>query len=115
MGLQTAISNSIRRADARRGIIGWGSSFGLLREWVEAHPDYRVFLPEALFPFPVAALEEWRRGLTWLGVLELSYRGQLRRYLAGLTDLTGAKGLTRSGGVPLSGPELSRLVEEASR
>jgi dihydroorotase len=93
-----------------------------LRDKTEAHasgipvfPFYRAFLPEILFPYPLAAFEEWRRGLEWLAVVELSYRGQLRRFLSGLTDMDDTIGLTRSGGVPLSGPELDQLVEGARR
>jgi 2-oxoglutarate ferredoxin oxidoreductase subunit alpha len=104
---------TLGRPDAKRGILAWGSTYGLLREWVVRHPEYRAFLPEILFPYPLAAFEEWRRGLEWLGVVELSYRGQLRRFLSGLTDMGSTHGLTRSGGVPLSGPELDQLVEGA--
>jgi 2-oxoglutarate ferredoxin oxidoreductase subunit alpha len=100
---------------ARRGLLAWGSSYGVLRDWLLKHPDYRAFLPEIIHPFPLAAFEDWRRGTDWLGVVELSYRGQLRRYLAGLTDMTQAVGITRSGGVALSGPELTTMVEGAQR
>ena len=76
------------RADAPRGIVAWGSQYGLLREWVRRHPEYRVFLPEILHPFPLAAFEAWRRG-SRVGrcVLELSFQGQFHRYLSSLTDL----------------------------
>ena len=100
---------------ARRGLVAWGSQYGILREWVAAHPDHRVFLPEILHPFPLAGFEEWRRGLDSLAVLELSYQGQFHRYLSGLTDLRGARSVTRSGGVPLTSAELDRLLAEAVR
>ncbi len=102
---------TLGRDGAPRGIIAWGSQHGMLREWVAANPEYRVFLPEILAPFPVRALEEWRRGLEWAAVVELSYQGQLHRYLSGLTDMSGVKSIARSGGVPLSLGELSTLVE----
>jgi 2-oxoglutarate ferredoxin oxidoreductase subunit alpha len=99
---------------APRGIVAWGSQFGLLREYVAAHPEYRVFLPEILHPFPLQALEEWRRGLTDLAVVELSFQGQLFRHLRGLTDMRGARSVARSGGVPLSSTELTRLLTEGT-
>jgi 2-oxoglutarate ferredoxin oxidoreductase subunit alpha len=97
---------------APRGIIAWGSQYGILREWVAARPEYRVFLPEIVHPFPLEALERWRRGLQSLVVLELSYQGQFYRYLSGLTSLAGARSIARSGGVPLTLSELAQLLAE---
>ena len=97
---------------ASRGIIAWGSQYGLLREWVLEHPEFRVFMPEIIHPFPLAAFQEWRKGLASLAVLELSYQGQFFRYLASLTDLAGAQSATRSGGVPLTSADLTNLVLE---
>jgi len=104
---------TLGREDAPRGLIAWGSQFGILREWVRLHPEYRVFLPEVLHPFPVAALDAWRRGLEWTAVVELSFQGQLRRLLAGLTDMSQVRGAARSGGLPMSLHELAHLLEEA--
>jgi 2-oxoglutarate ferredoxin oxidoreductase subunit alpha len=97
---------------ARRGIVAWGSQYGMLREWLPRHPDYRAFLPEILDPFPIAAFEEWACGLEWIAVVELSFQGQLHRHLAGLTDLRGALRVARSGGMPLTCADLSRLLGE---
>jgi 2-oxoglutarate ferredoxin oxidoreductase subunit alpha len=97
---------------ARRGIVAWGSQFGMLREWLPRHPQYRAFLPEILDPFPLAAFEEWAKGLESLAVVELSYQGQFHRYLAGLTDLRGAVRVARSGGMPLTWADLSHLLGE---
>jgi 2-oxoglutarate ferredoxin oxidoreductase subunit alpha len=102
------------REGAPRGLIAWGSQYGMLREWVVAHPEYRVFMPEILSPFPLEAFAEWRQGLEWTGVLELSYQGQLHRYLSSLADLRGVHSLTRSGGVPLTHGELGRLLGQAA-
>jgi pyruvate/2-oxoacid:ferredoxin oxidoreductase alpha subunit len=102
-------------ADAPRGLVAWGSQYGLLREWVAARPEYRVFLPEILFPFPIEAFEKWRVGLTTMAVVELSFQGQFYRYLSSLTDLRGARSVTRSGGVPLTSSELDQLLTEAMR
>jgi 2-oxoglutarate/2-oxoacid ferredoxin oxidoreductase subunit alpha len=97
---------------AKRGIVAWGSQYGLLREWVAARPEYRVFLPEIIHPFPIEGFERWRRGLESLDVLELSYQGQFFRYLSGLTSLTGARSIARSGGVPMTLSELAQLLTE---
>jgi 2-oxoglutarate/2-oxoacid ferredoxin oxidoreductase subunit alpha len=98
--------------DARRGIIAWGSQHGMLSEWIAAHPEFRAFLPEILAPFPLQALEEWRQGLGWTFVVELSYQGQLHRYLSGLTDMSEVASIARSGGVPLSMSELDARIGE---
>jgi pyruvate/2-oxoacid:ferredoxin oxidoreductase alpha subunit len=100
--------------EAPRGIVAWGSAFGLLREWVAAHPDHRIFLPEILHPFPLEAFEAWRRGLSWAAVVELSYQGQFHRYLSGLTDLRGVPSIARSGGTPLTASELDRYLLEVT-
>jgi 2-oxoglutarate ferredoxin oxidoreductase subunit alpha len=99
--------------DAPKGIISWGSQYGLLREWVAARPEYRVFLPEILHPFPLEALERWRGGIQSCAVVELSYQGQFHRYLSSIADMRGVASITRSGGVPMSLSELSQLLKEA--
>jgi 2-oxoglutarate ferredoxin oxidoreductase subunit alpha len=103
------------RPEAPHGLVAWGSQYGLLDEWVARHPDHRVFLPEILHPFPLRGFEAWRAGLASLAVLEMSYQGQLYRHLAGITNLAGARSLTRSGGMPLQLGELERLLEGDAR
>ena len=100
---------------ARRGIVAWGSQYGLLREWTLAHPEYRVFLPEILHPFPVEALRRWLQPLQWACVLELSYQGQFHRYLSGLLPFERVASLSRSGGAPLSIAELIAMLGEETR
>ena len=101
---------TLGRDGARRGLVAWGSTYGMLREWVTAHPEYRVFLPEIIHPFPLESFEEWRRGLDEVSVVELSFQGQFHRYLASLTDISGIRSLARSGGLPMSGRELTALL-----
>jgi pyruvate/2-oxoacid:ferredoxin oxidoreductase alpha subunit len=105
---------TLGRADAPLGIIAWGSMYGLLFEWVRENPEYRVFLPEILHPFPLAGLAAWRGGLAKTWTLELSFQRQFHRYLSSLTDLGGVTPIARSGGLPLSTAELSRMLTEAS-
>lgn len=101
-------------AKATRGVIAWGSQYGVLREWVAEHPGWRVFLPEILHPFPAAALARWREGLTWTGIVELSYQGQFQRLLGAVTDVRGVPVLARSGGLPLSLAELEAWLAEVA-
>jgi 2-oxoglutarate/2-oxoacid ferredoxin oxidoreductase subunit alpha len=101
--------------EARRGIVAWGSQYGLLREWTLAHPEYRVFLPEIIYPFPVEALRRFLQPLQWAGVLELSYQGQFHRYLSSLLPFERVASLSRSGGAPLSIAELSVMLGEVPR
>jgi len=96
--------------DAPRGIVAWGSTYGMLVEWVREHPEYRVFLPEMLHPFPLEALTAWRKGLRETCVVELSFQGQFHQYLSSLTDMTGVRSLARSGGLPMSMRELAALL-----
>jgi 2-oxoglutarate ferredoxin oxidoreductase subunit alpha len=105
---------TLGRDDAPLGIVAWGSTYGVLKEWVREHPEYRVFLPEILHPFPLAAFEAWRAGLRETCTLELSFQGQLHHYLASLTDLTNVRSLARSGGLPLSKTELAALLAGAA-
>ena len=98
----------------RRNLLRPGH-YGLLREWVEAHPNYRVFLPEIIHPFPLAAFEAWRAGLEHCTVVELSYQGQFYRYLASLTDMRGVRSIARSGGAALKMKELETLLAEEAR
>jgi 2-oxoglutarate ferredoxin oxidoreductase subunit alpha len=100
--------------DATRGIIAWGSHYGLLREWVATRDDYRVFMPVALHPFPIEAFETWEKGLRSAVTIELSYQAQFYKYLSSLTDTRKIKPIARSGGWPLKMRELNRLLEEQS-
>jgi 2-oxoglutarate ferredoxin oxidoreductase subunit alpha len=100
--------------DAPFGIVAWGSQYGILREWVEKHREWRVFMPEMLHPFPLASFTAWRAGLQKAALVELSYQGQFHRYLSGITDMTSIRSLARSGGVPLTTLELARMLEVQS-
>jgi len=104
---------TLGEAGAPKGIIAWGSTYGVLEEWVRAHPEYRVFLPEILHPFPLEALSRWRDGLRETSVIELSFQGQFHRYLSSLTDMAGVRSLARSGGLPISTRELATLLAPA--
>lgn len=103
---------TLGRDSARRGILAWGSTYGLLKEWVREHPEYRVFLPEILHPFPMEAFTEWRRGLDDTVTVELNFQGQFHRYLSSLTDMNSVRSLARSGGPPLSRRELAAMLAE---
>ncbi len=97
---------------ATRGIVAWGSTWGMLREFVNTHREYRVFCPEILHPFPLESFLRWRAGLHDMAVVELSFQGQFHRYLSGITDLTGVRSIARSGGLPLSLEELAARLAD---
>ncbi len=101
---------TLGRDNARRGIVAWGSTWGMLREWIASHPDWRVFMPEILHPFPLESFEAWRRDLEDCAVVELSYQGQFHHYLSSLTDMSRVRSLARSGGLPLSSRELTTML-----
>ena len=101
---------TLGRADAPRGIVAWGSMYGVLQEWAAEHPEYRVFMPEIIHPFPLEAFSAWRKGLKDTSTVELSFQGQLHRYMAGLTDMTAVRSIARSGGLPMSKRELAELL-----
>ncbi len=105
---------TLGRDDAPKGLVAWGSMYGVLQEWVREHPDWRVFMPEVLHPFPLEAFTRWRAGLAETTVVELSYQGQFHRYLASLTDMTNVRSLARSGGLPMSKRELATLLASAA-
>ena len=100
--------------EATRGIVAWGSQYGMLREWLPRHPEYRAFLPEILHPFPLERVRGVaRRVSSRLAVVELSFQGQFHRYLSGLTDLRGARRhRALAAAMPLTWADLSRLLGE---
>ncbi len=101
---------TLGRDGAKRGIVAWGSTYGMLREWLPKHAEWRAFLPEVLHPFPLESFEAWRKDLDELVVVELSFQGQFHKYLLSLTDLGGARSVARSGGLPISSRELTTLL-----
>uniref|UniRef100_A0A832I4N4 2-oxoacid:acceptor oxidoreductase subunit alpha n=1 Tax=Eiseniibacteriota bacterium TaxID=2212470 RepID=A0A832I4N4_UNCEI len=106
---------TLGRDDAPFGLVAWGSLSGLLREWVRERPEWRVFLPEIIHPFPVEAFTAWREGLQWLGVVELSFGAQLHRYMSTVTDMRGVASLGRSGGMSITASELDRMLAAARK
>ncbi len=101
--------------DAPRGLIAWGSLHGLLREWVAAHPDYAVFMPEILYPLPVRALTAWLARREHSAVVEMSHQGQFHRLLRAELGFDIVSSVRRSGGVPFSGLELEQRLAEVWR
>lgn len=99
-------------SNAPLGLIAWGSTYGLLREFVAAHPEFTVFMPEILHPLPMEALQDWISHREWSAAVELSYQGQFHRHLVGHLGFDVLASIRRSGGVPLSMRELERRLAE---
>jgi 2-oxoglutarate ferredoxin oxidoreductase subunit alpha len=96
-------------AKADLGIVCWGSSKGAVKEAVlmaEARGEtVAAFIPQMIYPFPLAAFEEFKKSVGRLLVIEISYAAQFYKYLRTFTTLppdtiifkrSGGKNLTIS-------------------
>ncbi len=100
-------------AEAPLGVITWGSSAGVMREYIAHHPDTALFVPEILEPFPEAALRQFMSGRQRIVVLEMNFQGQLFHHLRGLGVLPAhAVSVCRSGGYAFHRGEIERLLNE---
>ncbi len=103
--------------DAEVGIIGWGSTKGVIKESVlRANAEgYKVqaIVPQIIYPIPEARLKEFLKPIKKLLVAEVSYSGQFYRYLRSFLDLPEETySLARPGGTPLDMVEVyGKLME----
>ena len=95
-------------------IVSWGSSAGVVKEYILKHKEFSLFVPEILHPFPVEALKKLSKGRKMISVLEMNYQGQLYHYLKGCGAIDGnVRSIKRSGGVPFCLEELENMLKEA--
>ena len=95
-------------------IVAWGSSAGVIKEYISKHPDTALFIPEMIHPFPSEALQRLSKGCKTVLVLEMNYQGQLYHYLKGCGAIDGnVRSIKRSGGVPFCLEELENMLKEA--
>ncbi|MBI4238399.1 MAG: 2-oxoacid:acceptor oxidoreductase subunit alpha [Deltaproteobacteria bacterium] len=107
--VSAAWCSSYGRTTAPRAVIAWGSSAGVVRQYVATHPDTALFVPEILHPFPIDALRAFLHGRQQVSVVEMNYQGQLHHHLRALGAIdTSARRLGRAGGLPFQ----LREVEE---
>ena len=98
---------------APHAIIAWGSSAAVAREFAENHPDFAVFVPQILHPFPKKALQHFLKNRKTVSVLEMNYQGQFYHYLKGIGAIDGnARSFKRSGGQPFHTEELGQMIQE---
>jgi len=103
--------------DAEIGIIGWGSTKGVIKETVFRAMDQglkvQAVIPQILYPMPEVKLKEFLAPIKKLIVAEVSYSGQFLHYLRSYLDLPDKTySLARPGGTPLDMAELyDKLME----
>ncbi|MBI4313662.1 MAG: 2-oxoacid:acceptor oxidoreductase subunit alpha [Candidatus Omnitrophica bacterium] len=103
------------------GVMGWGSSEGVIREAVAkanaAGIKVTAFHPKLLFPLPKDAIQAWltKHGIQKLIVPELNYSGQFANLLKqnfnhGLEFIQ----INRLGGVPFDPQDILQQIEKAA-
>ncbi|MDO8526607.1 MAG: 2-oxoacid:acceptor oxidoreductase subunit alpha [Deltaproteobacteria bacterium] len=98
---------------ATHALIAWGSSAGVAREWVLENPDYAVFIPEILHPFPQKGLKNFLAEKKSVVVWEMNFQGQLCHHLKAIGVLDEkAIQISRSGGLPFQTENLSRSFNQ---
>jgi 2-oxoglutarate ferredoxin oxidoreductase subunit alpha len=102
---------------ATLGLLGWGSTKGVIREAVHlcsrAGIDVVGMVPRMLHPLPVDELEDWFETLSTLVVIELSHSGQFLKYLRSQMSLPARVAhYARSGGSLIPLEDVINLVIE---
>jgi len=103
--------------DAEVGIIGWGSSKGVIKEAVinANEQGYKIaaLIPQVLYPLPYKQFDQFLAPLKKIIVAELSYSGQFYKYLRGHFDLPkDTVLLKRSGAKPFTVNEIYKTIKE---
>ena len=103
--------------DAEVGILGWGSTKGVVKEAVaklreEGH-KVGAMIPQLLHPFPMEAFDDFLGGKKKLVVAELSYRGQFLQFIRSRCEIDAEiHHIARVGGKPFSVRELYDALKE---
>lgn len=100
---------------ARLGLLGWGSTKGVIREAVHlcsrAGIDVCGMIPRILSPLPVQEFENWFDTLSTLIVIEVSFLGQFLQHLRShLTMPNKVVHFAQSGGAFVQLEDILRLV-----
>ena len=100
-------------ASKKHLLIGWGSTYGVIREYVETHPEADLtqvhFIQVHPFPASLGKLIEEAETLT---VIENNATGQLADQLQRVYARKVDRRILKSNGEPYHIDELSRLLEE---
>lgn len=101
---------------AKTGLICWGSTTGVCREYVQTHQDAKVFVPHIIHPFPTDAFNEFVRSVDHLYFVELNFQGQLYHHVKTQTTLPGhTHSLNFGGGTPISESDIIQRRSEVSQ
>ncbi|MCP4547386.1 MAG: 2-oxoacid:acceptor oxidoreductase subunit alpha [bacterium] len=103
--------------DAEVGILGWGSSKGVIKETVmrlrEQGHKVAAMIPQLLHPFPQEAFNKFLSGKKTLVVIELSARGQFLQFVKARCDIPAKiVHYSRPGGKPFTVREVKDTLLE---
>lgn len=113
------LSRTFGDPNARLGLIGFGSTFGPIREAQEIllskGVGSRFFQARSLFPVPTEELQPFLSSLDRVYVVEHNYNGQFAGLIRGAMPEFHAKlrSVRKFDGHPFRAPEIVRAVEEA--
>lgn len=105
--------------DAPVGLIGWGSTGGVIRETVRLAQQRRLrikgLIPHLLYPPQPILLNRCFTGLDILYIAELTSLGQFHRYLRAWCDLPPrVVPIARAGGMPFRTAEVLSAIEASA-
>ncbi|MBI4307292.1 MAG: 2-oxoacid:acceptor oxidoreductase subunit alpha [Chloroflexi bacterium] len=102
-------------ADAKIGVIGWGSTEGVIQEAVDRALacGYKVAAmhPKVLSPLPEDSLKRFIDSVDHVIVPEVNYSGQFARYLRSVFGSDIVR-LNKYGGLPFTPGEIYQKIEE---
>jgi 2-oxoglutarate ferredoxin oxidoreductase subunit alpha len=103
--------------DAEIGVIGWGSTEGVIREAVEraVEAGYRVaaFHPKVVYPL-ADEVRDFAASVKHVLVPEVNYGGQFAKHLRATFGIEAAR-LNKYGGLPFTPGEIFRKIEELQK
>jgi len=103
--------------DAKIGVIGWGSTEGVIQEAVDrcnaAGLKVAALHPKVLAPLPVKDVQSFVDSVDHVIVPEVNYTGQFARYLRTLTDVKPVQ-LNIYGGLPFTPGEIVAKIQEVA-
>jgi 2-oxoglutarate ferredoxin oxidoreductase subunit alpha len=97
--------------NAKHILIGWGSTYGVLREYVDAHPDTRLIQLRQVFPIP-SSLEKELSDVASVVVIENNATGQLANLMQMKFGRKFTKRILKYSGEPFFIDELERRIQE---
>jgi len=101
--------------DAKVGLIGWGSTQGVIQEAVDRALEHgfkvAAIHPKVLAPLPIKDLEAFVSSVEKVIIPEVNYTGQFANYLQSALEVKPIR-LNKYGGLPFTPAEIYRKIEE---